>query len=606
MSNVKERSEMNQTYKWDIDIMYPEKALLLAEFDKVDGFMTQIATYKGQLMASANNLYEALSIQLDTARVMEHLSTYAKMKLDEDSRVSDNQAMTSRAESLGVKAQEAFSFIIPEILASDDKLIMSYMEQHEGLKLYGQMIDDILRRKPHTLSSNEEQILAMAGDLAMTPYNAFEMLNAADFKFPVIKDEKGEDLQLTHGSFVPTMESKDRTVRKNAYDAFYSVYNGHINGLASLLQSEVKKNSFFARARRFNTAREASLFENNVPVLVYDQLIEAVNKNLPAMHKYMGIRKRLLGVDTLQMYDVYVPIIQSVEMKFSYEEAREIVLKSLAPLGTEYVETVKKAFEDQWVDVYENTGKRSGAYSWGSYDSKPYILLNYHDNIDNMFTLTHEMGHSMHSHLTRTTQPYVYGNYSIFLAEVASTTNEALLNHYMLENAKNKEEKLLLLNHYLEQFRGTVFRQAMFAEFERDIHKIVEEGGALTAEVLKAHYRALNEKFYGPEMESDDTIALEWARIPHFYYNFYVFQYATGISAALALAERVVKGGDKERQEYLSFLKAGCSKYPIDILKMAGVDMLSPEPVKSAIRTFGKLVQEMKKELQGDLAVNAI
>lgn len=598
MSNVTERSEMNQTYKWDIDIMYPEKALLLADFDKVEGFMAEIANYKGKLMASADSLYEALSIQLDTARVMENLSTYAKMKLDEDTRVSDNQAMTSRAESLGVKAQEAFSFIIPEILAADDKLVMSYIEQHEGLKLYSQMIDDILRRKPHTLSSNEEQILAMAGDLATIPYNAFEMLNAADFKFPVIKDEKGEDLQLTHGSFVPTMESKDRTVRKNAYDAFFSVYDGHINGLASLLQSEVKKNSFFARARRFDTAREASLFENNVPVSVYDQLIESVNKNLPAMHKYMGIRKRLLGVETLQMYDVYVPIIQSIEMKFSYEEAKEIVLKSLAPLGTAYVETVQKAFEDKWIDVYENTGKRSGAYSWGSYDSKPYILLNYHETIDNMFTLTHEMGHSMHSQLTRTTQPYVYGNYSIFLAEVASTTNEALLNHYMLENAKNKEEKLLLLNHYLEQFRGTVFRQTMFAEFERDIHKIVEEGGALTAEELKAHYRALNEKYYGPEMESDDTIALEWARIPHFYYNFYVFQYATGFSAAVALAEAMIKEGQPAVDRYLNFLSAGNHQYPIDILKAAGADMASGKPVDDCLALFSRLVDEFDELLK--------
>lgn len=598
MSKVIERSEMDTAYQWDIDVMYPDKALLQAEYTKVESLIEKMSAYKGQLMDSSENLFGALTLQLEIARVIENVSTYSKMKLDEDTRVSDHQAMSSKAESLGVKAQEALSFIIPEILAADEKIVAGYIESHEGLKLYGQMIDDILRRKPHTLSSREEQILAMAGDLAGTPYNTFEMLNAADFKFPVIKDDKGEDLQLTHGSFIPTMESKDRSVRQSAYEAFYSVYKGHINTLAALLQAEVKKNSFFARAKQFKTAREASLFENNVPVSVYDQLIESVNKNLPAMHKYMGIRKRLLGVDALKMYDIYVPIVQSVEMKFSYEEAKELVLKSLEPLGADYVEMVKRAYQERWIDVYENTGKRSGAYSWGTYDSKPYILLNYHDNIDNMFTLTHEMGHSMHSYLTRKNQPYVYGNYSIFLAEVASTTNEALLNHYLLQNVKGKEEKSLLLNHYLEQFRGTVFRQTMFAEFERDIHQMVENGEALTAEVLKAHYRSLNEKYYGPEMEIDDTIAVEWARIPHFYYNFYVFQYATGFSAAVALSEAIIKEGQPAVDRYLNFLSAGNHQYPVDILKAAGADMASGKPVEDCLALFSRLVDEFDELLK--------
>lgn len=598
MSKVIERSQMNKAAQWDIDIMYASPEALLAEYGKVEALIEKISVYKGQLMASAENLYTVFNLQLDIARIIENVSTYSKMKLDEDTRVSDHQAMSSKAESLGVKAQEALSFIIPEILASDEKVIESYLKSHKGLPIFAQMVDDILRRKPHTLNSREEQLLAMAGDIASTPYNTFEMLNGADFKFPIIKDEKGEDLQLTHGSFVPTMESKDRTVRQNAYEAFYSVYKGHINTMAALLQAEVKKNSFFARAKQFETAREASLFENNVPVSVYDQLIEAVNKNLSAMHKYMGIRKRLLGVETLKMYDIYVPIIQSIEMKFSYEEAKDLVLKSLAPLGETYVETVKKAYEENWIDVYENNGKRSGAYSWGTYDSKPYILLNYHDNIDNMFTLTHEMGHSMHSHLTRSNQPYLYGNYSIFLAEVASTTNEALLNHYMLENVKSKEEKLLILNHYLEQFRGTVFRQTMFAEFERDMHKMVEEGGAITADLLKAHYRELNEKYYGPDMELDDTIAVEWARIPHFYYNFYVFQYATGFAAAVALSEAIVNEGQPAVDKYLNFLSSGNSAYPVDILKAAGADMASGKPVEACLALFSKLVDEFDELLK--------
>ncbi len=598
MANVAERNAANAKDQWDINVMFPTKELLENEFVKIDTLIEKLLVFKGQLMQSPENLFEALTLQLEIARILENVSTYSKMKLDEDTRISDNQGMHSRAESLGVKIQEAFSFIIPEILASDEKNVTDFMAKHQGLAGFGQMLDDILRRKPHTLSGSEEQILAMAGDLAGTPYNTFEMLNAADLKFPVIKNEKGEEFQLTHGNFIPTMESKDREVRKNAYEAFYSVYDNHINTMATLLQSEVKKNSFFARAKNFETARHAALFENNVPVSVYDQLIEAVNKNLPAMHKYMGIRKRMLGLDTLRMYDIYVPIIQSVEMRYSYEEAQKLVLESLAPLGEAYVETVKEAYESNWIDVYENTGKRSGAYSWGTYDSKPYILLNYHDNIDNMFTLTHEMGHSMHSHLTHQNQPYVYGNYSIFLAEVASTTNEALLNHYLLENVKGKEEKLLLLNHYLEQFRGTVFRQTMFAEFERDIHQMVESGGAITADVLKAHYRKLNEKYYGPEMEVDDTIAIEWARIPHFYYNFYVFQYATGFSAAVALSEAMIKEGQPAVDRYLSFLSAGNHKYPVDILKAAGADMASGKPVEACLALFSKLVDEFDELLK--------
>lgn len=592
MSKLKARSEMAEVYKWDIDSMYPTPESLQADYNKIDSLIEALSAYKGKLMESPETLGQALEAYLNLTRVMQQVSTYSKMKLDEDTKVSAHQAMSSKAESLGVKVAEATSFIIPEILASDESQIRDYIHHTPELKLYEQQMDDILRRKPHTLTAKEEQLLAMAGDLAGTPYNTFEMLNVADFKFPEIEGENGEMIQLSHGSFVPTMECKDRAVRTRAYESFYSVYKDHINALATLLQSEVKKNIFFAKAKNFNTAREASLFENNVPVSVYDQLIEAVNQNLPAMHKYMGIRKRMLGVDTLHMYDIYTPIVQSIELKYSYEEAKAHVLKSLEPMGEAYVSTVKQAFEDRWIDVYENIGKRSGAYSWGTYDSKPYILLNYHDNMDNMFTLTHEMGHSMHSYMTHKHQPYVYGNYSIFLAEVASTTNEALLNHYLLENAKSKEEKLLILNHYLEQFRGTVFRQTMFAEFERDIHQMVEDGGALTAESLKAHYRSLNEKYYGPEMVMDDTIAVEWARIPHFYYNFYVFQYATGFSSAVALAEAIIKEGQPAVDRYMDFLSAGNHKYPVEILTAAGADIASGKPVNDCLALFAKLVDE--------------
>lgn len=592
MSQLKERSEIALKDKWDIDAMYPTSDLLQADYTKIYDLIERLGAFQGKLMESPQNLADAIEVQLQLARLLESVGTYSKMKQDEDTRVSENQANASKAESLGVRVQEACAFIIPEILSAEDGVIEQYLETHEPLKLYKQMMNDILRRKPHTLSSKEEQLLAMAGDMASTSINTFEMLNAADFKFPMIKNEKGEDLQLSHGSFIPTMENKDRSVRENAYESFYSVYKGHINTMATLLQSEVKKNIFFSKAKNFNTAREASLFENNIPVTVYDQLIEAVNQNLPAMHKYMKTRKRVLGVDTLRMFDLYVPIVQSVELKYSYEEAKDIVLKSLAPLGEAYVETVKQAYDERWIDVHENAGKRSGAYSWGTYDSKPYILLNYHDNMDNMFTLTHEMGHSMHSYLTHKHQPYVYGNYSIFLAEVASTTNEALLNHYLLETTTDKDEKLLILNHYLEQFRGTVFRQTMFAEFERDIHAIVEAGGALTADVLKERYKALNAKYYGEEMELDDTIAVEWARIPHFYYNFYVFQYATGFASAVALSEAIIKEGKPAVDRYMAFLSAGNHKYAVDILTAAGADIASGKPVNDCLTLFAKLVDE--------------
>lgn len=592
MAIVKERQEMSDQYKWDIEIMYQPSSKWEEAFLAVESLLNELAPFNGKILDSADSLFKTLSLSLEVARLIENVYTYAKMKQDEDSRVSENQAMTSKAEALSVKIGEMTAFIKPEILAADPSVIKGFVESHEGLKGYEQMIDDLLRRKPHTLSANEEQLLAMAGDLSTVPSNVFEMLNSADLKFPTIKGADGQDLTLTHGNFIPTMESTNRSVRESAYNAYYSVYQGHINTMATLVQSEVKKNIFFSKAKKFNTAREAALFENNVPVSVYDNLITAVNENLEPMHKYMAIRKRVLGVDTLKMYDLYTPIISSVDMKFSYEEAKKEVLESLKPLGAKYVSVVEKAFEDKWIDVYENTGKRSGAYSWGTYDSKPYILLNYHETVDNMFTLTHEMGHSMHSYLTHEKQPYVYGNYSIFLAEVASTTNEALLNHYMLSKVTDKQEKLYLLNHYLDQFRTTVYRQAMFAEFERDIHAYVESGEALTADILKEKYKALNVKYYGPEMEVDDTIALEWARIPHFYYNFYVFQYSTGFAAAVALSQAIVTEGQPAVDKYMDFLSAGCHKYPTEILKAAGADMVSGTPVAECLKLFGKLVDE--------------
>ena len=432
-------------------------------------------------------------------------------------------------------------------------------------------------------------------EVSEAPQNTFSMLNNADIKFPSIEDENGNKVEITHGNFIPLMESKDRRVRKDAYDNLYNTYGKYKNTFAATLNGCVKKNIFFAKARNYNSSIEAALDENNIPVSVYDNLIKAVNNNLESMHKYMNIRKRVLGVDELHMYDIYTPIIKDTDIKVPYEKAQDIIIEGLHPLGENYLDVLKEGFNNRWIDVYENRGKRSGAYSFGTYDSKPFVLLNYHETLDNVFTIAHEMGHSIHSYFTKSTQPYIYGGYSIFLAEIASTTNEALLMDHMLKNSKDNNERLYLLNHYLDQFKGTIYRQTMFAEFERDIHEYVENGGALTAEYLSDSYKKLNEKYYGPNMVIDDKIAMEWARIPHFYYNYYVFQYATGFSSAISLSEKILKEGSNAVDSYIEFLSSGDSDYAINVLKKAGVDMTTSEPIDKALKLFGELVDEMDK-----------
>jgi len=598
MSKIRERNEIPDQYKWDVQSMYDGDEAWELDFERAEDLIIIVGALKGYVAIDPDNLLLTLETELKLDRVLTNLYTYAKMKQDENTTDGHYQAMTSRAETLSVHAASASSYIIPEILEEDPETIWSMVDSLEELHLYRQHLDDIMRNKPHVLSSSEESLLAQAGELAAAPSNIFGMLNSADLKFPTIKDSEGNDFTLTHGNFVPTLESRDRRLRKDAFEAYYSVYDDHKNALAMMVQSEVKKNIFYSNARNHESARHASLHKNNVDVAVYDSLVEAVHDNLPSMHKYMELRKKTLGLDELHMYDVYTPIVKNVDMKIPYEEATQTVLKAFKPLGDKYNTVVEEAFNGGWVDVYENLGKRSGAYSWGTYDSKPFILLNYHDNLDNMFTLAHEMGHSMHSYMTRENQPYLYGNYSIFLAEVASTTNEALLTNHLLETLDDGPERLYLLNHYLESFRGTVFRQTMFAEFERDIHALVEEGHALTHETLSAHYRALNEKYYGPAMVIDPQIDLEWARIPHFYYNFYVFQYATGFSAAVALSQQILEEGQPAVDRYLNFLGAGRSEYPLDIMDKAGANMRSGEPVKEALKLFAKLVDEMEVLLE--------
>ncbi|MGB3366636.1 MAG: oligoendopeptidase F [Acidaminobacteraceae bacterium] len=597
MSKILERDQISSEFKWDIKSMYPDFDRWEADFDQVSVLIDQIKAQSGQVCSSAVNLLSSIELSLKSSRLVSNLFTFAKMSQDQNTKDNSMQEYSARAEQIATKLSEASSYIVPEILSADIDLIKGFISDYEPLNKYAQYLDDIIRRKPHTLSSSEEKILAMSGDISGLAGTTFGMMNSADLKFPVVRDSKGNEIQLSHGNFVPTLESSDRELRKDAFKAYYSVYEQFNNSFASLLYGEVKKNVFYSKVKNHKTARSAALFENNVPETVYDQLIDAVNDNLSHMHKYMKIRKKALGVKELHMYDLYTPIIKDVDMKIKYGEAKDMVLNSLKPLGDKYVSVVETSFSDGWIDVYENIGKRSGAYSFGTYDSKPFILLNYHDTLDNAFTLTHEMGHSMHSYLTRKNQEYVYGNYSIFLAEVASTTNEALLNHFLLENVKSKQEELFILNHYLEQFRGTVYRQAMFAEFERDIHAMVERGEALTGDKLNNHYMSLNVKYYGEYMIVDEDIKYEWSRIPHFYYNFYVFQYATGFSAAVALSQSILENGADGLGKYLGFLESGSSEYPIEILKKAGADMTTTAPVSNALKLFGELVNKMERLL---------
>lgn len=591
----KERKDIELNYKWNLDTLYVSDEAWEEDFKRVKGLSKEVKKHKDQIDKSSATLLKILTLQDELSRITGNIYTYAKMKQDEDTRNSTYQALTDRATGLMVEVEESLSFIVPELLMIDQEKIKKYLDETKELMVYSHYLDNIMRKKKHVLTPREEAILAQTGDISVSPENIYGMLNNADLKFPSIKDENGHDVEITHGNFIPLMENKDRRVRHDAFRTFYDTFFKFKNTFAATLSGNVKKNIFYSRLRNYNSALEASINENNIPTEVYHNLIKTVGDNLSSLHKYVGLRKKALGLDELHMYDLYTPIVKDVDMTIPYEEGKSIVLKGLDKLGDEYVSIVKDGLDSRWVDVYENRGKRSGAYSWGTYDSNPFILLNYQDNLDNVFTLAHELGHSLHSYYSKNNQPFIYGGYSIFLAEVASTTNEALLMDYLLKNVKTKEEELYLLNHYLEQFRGTVYRQTMFAEFELAIHEYVEKGGSLTPDWLCDTYKALNIKYYGSDIIVDDEIAIEWARIPHFYYNFYVFQYATGFSAATALSQKILAEGDGAIEKYIGFLKSGSSDYPINVLKGAGVDMATPEPVEKALKLFGELVNKMEE-----------
>lgn len=594
-NSIPKRSEISSEYKWKLEDIYSSDSLWEEDFKKVKEMAGKLSGLKGKLSKSSEELLECLELDASMNRLFEKVYVYANMRSHEDTTNSHYQSFASRADSLGVEVSGADSFVVPEILDISDETIKAFMEGNEGLRLYKKYIDDINRKKPHVLSAAEERLLAMSGELMNAPESIYSMINNADMKFPSIKDENGNEVEVTKGRYISFMESSDRRVRKDAFEALYSTYKKQINTIASTLSANVKANLFRAKARKYNTARESFLFEDNVSTDVYDNLIKSIHDNMHIMHRYVSLRKKMLGLDELHMYDLYTPIVKEFTMEVPYNKAVDIVQEGLTTLGEEYISDLKKGMSSGWIDVYENEGKRSGAYSWGSYDTHPYVLLNYNNNIDNAFTLAHEMGHAMHSFYSDKNQPYIYAQYRIFVAEVASTTNESLLMHHMLKNTKDKKEKMYLLNHYMESFRGTVYRQTMFAEFEKIIHERAEAGEALTAELLSSIYHDLNVQYYGPDMVVDDYIDLEWARIPHFYSSFYVYKYATGFSAATAFSQQMLKEGKPAVDRYLSFLRSGGSDYPLNLLKNAGVDMTTPDPVNNGLKVFEGLLDEFEQ-----------
>lgn len=589
------RSEVPAEHKWRLEDIYQTDAAWEEDLQKAKKLAEEIATKKGTLGQSAKHLHDALTLQDEVLQTLDRVYVYARMRRDEDNTNSTYQGLTDRATALSTQVYGAISYIQPEILAIPTDTLNQWTRQDEGLAHYRIMLDEITRFKPHTLSAEEEALLANMSEVASAPSKIFGMLNNADLKFPMITDENGEEVELTKGRYTHFMESKDRRVRKEAFEALYSTYGKFRNTIAASLTSSVKADVFYARTRKYPSALYSALFADNVDISVYDNLIATIHEHLPLMHRYISLRKKALGVGELHMYDLYVPIVPEVDMKIPYDQAVKTIKEALHPLGEDYGKVLEEGFTSGWIDVHENEGKTSGAYSWGAYTTHPFVLMNYQDNVNNMFTLAHEMGHALHSYYSNKNQPYTYADYKIFVAEVASTVNEALLMNHLLETTNDKHQRMYLINYYLEQFRGTVFRQTMFAEFEKIVHAKEEAGEPLTADSLNEIYRELNVAYHGPEMVIDKEIELEWERIPHFYRHFYVYKYATGFSAATSLSKQILEEGQPAVERYLQFLKGGSSDYPLNLLKNAGVDMTSPEPIREALAVFKSLIEELEQ-----------
>ena len=593
---LKTRDQIDSKYKWNIKAMISDESSIGAELETLKKMAAEYTEkYASHVADSPQMLLGALQDRDEISRRIEKLYVYARMRRDEDNANSKYQGMTDKVIAVIASISAALSFFTPELIASDEAVIKGYIDECKGLEVYRFLIEDTFRLKEHVLSGPEESILAQMGEINGATGDIFTMLNNADIAFGTIKDENGDEVELTHGNYIKFMESHDRRLREDAYNAMYAAYKRLINTLATAYNYNTKTDVVLSRIRKHESSRAAALSGDNIPASVYDNLVATVHGALPQMHRYTALRKKLMGLDKMHMYDIYVPIIEIPEKKISFEEALDIMRQALKPLGDEYIERMNEGIAQGWMDVYENKGKTSGAYSFGCYDSYPYILLNYTDTLKDVFTVIHETGHSMHSSYTREVQPYVYGGHSIFTAEVASTVNESLLMHYLLDNTDDVEMRKYLLNMHLEEFRTTLFRQTMFAEFEDMTHKAIEAGQVLTGEWMCEEYEKLNAKYYGPAVEKDDTIKYEWARIPHFYRAFYVYKYATGYSAATAISKKILAEGRPAADRYIDFLKTGECDYPIELLKIAGVDMSTKEPVEAAMDTFATLLDEFEK-----------
>ena len=592
-----ERSDVNVNDTWDLSALFPNDAAWEKALEEFDSKIPGYEEFKGKLADDAPTLARCLDFDTDVSRIGERIAYYAMLKTSEDQTSSDYQGMMLRFQNIAVRAGEASSYMRPEILAIEDDKLASFL-QEDCLSLYKLSLERLTRYKQFTLSEKEEQLLAMQGEMAGAANRIFDQLHDADMKFGTVVNEDGDEIELGNSTIAQFLISPDREVRKKAFLQYYEQYEGHENCLSAMLQGSIQKDCYYARARGYDSALHQALYSDNVPQTVYDSLIESVRANLPALYRFYDLRKRKMGLDKIHHYDTYVPILSDIEVEHSWDQAVEVVCDSLAPLGEEYTSTLRKGLSGRWCDRYPNQGKQSGAFSAGSFDGDPYILMNYKPKVLNdVFTLTHEAGHSMHSWYSKNNQPFEYYNYTIFVAEVASTFNEQLLTHHMLKQADDERFRAFLINNEIDSIRATIIRQTMFAEFEKITHEMCEEGQPLTVDAFKEVYGGLLKDYFGPDFVIDDQLQLECFRIPHFYRAFYVYQYATGLSASIALSQRVLNGGESELNDYLTFLKGGCSKYPLDLLRDAGVDLEKPEPVDTALKHFGNLVDQLDELL---------
>jgi oligoendopeptidase F len=597
VQTYKKREEIPTEFKWNLESIYTQDEEWENSFQQIQQRLPELEKLQGTLAHSGQNLLNVLRVRDEIYESLEQLYVYSSMRKDEDTTNSKYLGMADRATQLVVQASTASSYIEPEILALSQDTLDQFIEQTPGLKLYSFQLQDLSRTRAHIRSAEVEAVLAATGEISDGPHSIFSMIDNADLQLPKIRNEQGEDVELTQGNYLTYIRSEDRTVRKTAFEALHGTFLKQRNTIAATLSAQVKTHIFNARQRSYPSCRAAALSRYNVPESVYDNLVATVSEAIPLLNRYMQLRKRMLHLDDLHMYDLYTPIVKETTDEVTYAQARDTVIQALSPLGENYIQALKEGFAQRWIDVYETPGKRGGAYSGGSYSTQPFVLLNFQNKRESMFTLAHELGHSMHSHYTRTHQPYQYGDYTIFVAEVASTLNEGLLTEYLLKTTSDRAVRIALLNHSLEDLRGTLYRQTMFAEFEQQIHVNAEKGEPLTADTMTEWYSALNKKYYGGEATIDELIGIEWARIPHFYYNFYVYQYATGISAASALVQQILTEGQPAVERYLNFLSSGSSDYSIELLKKAGVDMTTPEPVQQAFQLFESHLSQLEELL---------